>query len=129
MLMLTYLTGYSQVVHNKKRVTIGWDEVTTIDGEPLEGDEIISYNVYLRPEGTTGTIVIQEILGTQFTMSYSRGLYVVGVSSLVEYPDGEKYENFDITWSISEDVERVLIPFLWNSRGISDAVKGLEVLE
>jgi len=129
-MMLSCLIGYSQEVHYGRQVTLCWDAVTeTVDEEPITVDEDVTYQVYLQHRDTLEIIIIQEILATELTFSYTKGVYVCGVSAIIEYPDGTKIENPDITWSTMMDIERVPVPFYAAFYGVAGVVKNLRITE
>ena len=129
-LLFAFMTfGYSQEVYYGRQITLTWDTViTTVSGVPIEPDETITYTVYLQHRDTLEIIAIQEISGNALTFSYSKGVYVAGVSATIEYPDGTKIENPDVTWSTMTDTERVPVPFYTAFYEVAGVVTGLEVV-
>ena len=127
-MLAAFTFAYSQEVHYGRQLTLVWDAVThTVTGVPIEADEIVTYQVYLQHRDTLAIFTIQEITATQLTFSYSKGVYVCGVSAIIEYPDGTKIENPDITWSIMTDTERVPVPFYAAFYEVAAAVTGLSI--
>ena len=125
-MLAVFMIGYSQEIHYGRQITLVWDAVTqTVSGVPIEADEVVTYNVYLQHRDTLEIITIQEISATTLTFTYNKGVYVCGVSAIIEYPDGTKIENPDVTWSIMTDTERVPVPFYAAFYEVADAVKGL----
>jgi len=130
LMMLGCLIGYSQEIHYVTIATVTWDPVTTlVTGELAPEDATITYRIYLRDTTTQSVITIDEISANEITFTYNSGTYVCGVSALIEYANGHKVENPDVTWSISTDTERVLIPFLLAFYPAAAVVKGMEYKE
>lgn len=129
LVLVIFTVSYGQEVHYGREITVTWDETTQFqNGDPILPEHIVTYRVYLRITDQPNGFLKIELPESVLTMNHGEGLYVVGVSALVEYPDGVKRENPDITWSTMEDTARVPIPFLWDSYGVADVIRGLKIL-
>ena len=129
-MLLVFTIGLAQPIHYAKQVTIAWDEVTEYEsGDPVEPELSISYMVYLKHRDTDVISTVAEVDVPTITFSYDRGVYIAGVSSIVNYPDGTKEENPDITWSDSTDTVRVPIPFFVAFTEVAKYVTGLITID
>ncbi len=130
LLILTLTIGYSQPIYYGDQVTVAWDEVTTYEGgDPIEPDSSVSYQVYLQHRDTLAISQIIEVEVPTATFTYDRGVYIVGVSSIITLPDEQKIENPDITWSTMMDIVRVPDPFFVAFTEVAATIEGLIIIQ
>ena len=128
--VLVLLVGFSfamaQVIHEADQKTIGWDApVFLVDGDPIPSEDVLAYNVFIRPNGNTD---IPDPIDTVYELTYvitvSDGVFECGVSALRYIGGaGSPYES-EILWSLEADP-----PFLLRNGRPTMAVPNIYVVQ
>jgi len=121
--LIAFAVAFSQEIHWANQVTVEWDAPTLlIDGTPIPIEDVIAYNMYLRPDGATTEPVVGTTSELSYTYTLPEGVHEAGVSALRYIAGtGTPFES-TILWSKDADP-----PFLLGFGRVTQAVTGFRV--
>jgi len=127
-IVVVLLVGFSfamaQEIHWADQITVEWDAPTLlVDGNPIPPEDVIAYNMYLRPDGAATEPLVGTVSGLQYTYTLPEGIHEAGVSA-VRYIGGvgSPFES-TILWSLDADP-----PFLLGYGRVTQGVGNFRVL-
>ena len=123
LMLAAFSFAIAQEIHWANQITVAWNAPQfLVDGAPIPGDDVLAYNMYLRPDGATTEPFIEVTSTLEYTYTLPEGIYEAGVSALRYIGGtGTPFES-DITWS--KDASP---PFLLGYGRVTEAVTGFRV--
>ena len=123
LMLCGFMVAMAQDIHWANQITVEWDAPEfLIDGTPIPAGDVLSYNMYLRPNGATTEPIVGASSVLEYTYTLPEGIHEPGVSALRYIGGtGTPFES-DITWS-----KDATPPFLLGYGRVTQAVTGFRV--